>query len=513
MDQNKSLLMGKGENSVFLHSKMANRHGVIAGATGTGKTISLKVMAEYFSDIGVPVFLSDVKGDLASLAQPGLENVKITERIELMNLSDFKFESFPVRCWDIFGELGHPLRTSISDMGPLLLSRILDLNDTQTGVLHIIFRIADEMGLLLIDLKDIRSMCQFVGDNAQQFITEYGNISKPSIGAIQRSLLILEDQGGGLFFAEPAFEIEDLMKLDVQGKGIINVLSSEKLLRAPALYSTFLLWILSELFERLPEVGDLNKPKLVFFFDEAHLLFDNSPKILLDKIELVVRLIRSKGVGVYFITQNPIDIPDRILSQCGNRIQHALRAYTPKEQKAVNSMAQTFRQNPNINISTVITELKTGEALVSMLDLDGKPSVVEQVLICPPRSKIGVIDESTRLALISNSPFYYKYHSIVDKESAYEILKAKILQQQSEEAILKQQKEEQEFKINQAKVEAAEMKRLEKERERHAKEFQRSSPKKSNTELQKVAKSFLGTMSSSIGREIARGVFGSLTKK
>ncbi len=492
-------LIGKSDKEVFLLANMANRHGLIAGATGTGKTITLKVLAEYFSDHGVPVFLSDVKGDVASLAQAGEINPKLQERIDLLGLGDFSFRGFPIRLWDIFGELGHPLRTSISEMGPLLLSRILDLNDVQTGVLHIVFRIADDMGLLLIDLKDMRSMLQYVGDHASQFTIEYGSISKTSVGAIQRALLQLEDQGGDHFFAEPALEIEDLLLTDPDGKGFINVLASERLMRSPALYSTFLLYLLSELYETLPEVGDLDKPKLVFFFDEAHLLFNNATKILQEKIELVVRLIRSKGVGVFFITQNPIDIPDKVLSQLGNRVQHALRAYTPKEQKAVTAMAATFRQNPNIDITSVITQLKTGEALVSMLDHQGTPGIVERTMIIPPRSHMGTIEPARRDAIIKNSPFFYKYGAIVDKESAYEILKAKMerLQSLKQEELQQKQKE---IQLKQQQREKAQSER-------------KPSSRTQQTELQKMAKSFLGTMSSSIGRELARGVFGSLTRK
>ncbi len=504
-----------GQPHIVLHPKMANRHGIIAGATGTGKTITLKVLAEHFSDLGVPVFLSDVKGDLASLAQPIEMNEGLQKRINLLAIESFNPASFPVRCFDIFGELGHPFRTTITDMGPMLLARILNLNDVQTGVLHVIFRVADDQGWLLIDLKDLRSMCQFVSDNASELTVEYGTVSKVSVGAIVRSILSLEDQGGDHFFGEPAFEIEDLMKTDINQRGFINVLASEKLLHFPAVYSTFLLWLLSELFENLPEVGDLDKPKLVFFFDEAHLLFNDAPKVLVDKIELVVRLIRSKGVGVYFVTQNPIDIPDKILSQCGNRVQHALRAYTPKEQKAVKLMAQTFRQNPELSIEEVITELKTGEALVSLLDESGRPSIVERTLIVPPRSKIGVIDDQVRQTLIENSPFFYKYGQVVDRVSAYEILKEKLESEKAEAVKESERLAEEKARALRLKEEEAELKRLEKEREKYAREYERAAKKKTtgNTEIQKLAKSFMGTMSSSIGREIARGVFGSLKRK
>jgi len=508
MSQSVELIIGQGKDKIILHSKMANRHGLIAGATGTGKTISLKVLAEQFSEQGIPVFLADVKGDLASLAEKGVENPKLLERINNLGLSPFEFKDYPVRLWDVFGELGHPLRTTVSEMGPLLLTRILELNDTQAGVLNIVFRVADEQGLLLIDLKDLRAMIKHVGDHADEYTTQYGNVSKTSIGAIQRSLLTLEDQGGNNFFAEPAFEILDLMKVDSYGRGTINVLASEKLMMSPTLYSTFLLWLLSELFEELPEVGDIDKPKLVFFFDEAHLLFSDAPKALLDKIELVVRLIRSKGVGVYFVTQNPIDIPDKVLGQLGNRIQHAIRAFTPKEQKAITAMAETFRQNPEIDIPTVITELKTGEALVSMLDLEGRPEIVQRAMIYPPHSLIGTLTPLRRTDLIENSPFHFKYHQIIDKESAFEMLKNKIETQtiahQTNVEAKQLEKERRQAEIDELK--------LQRERAKTEREIAKAKEKSAN-QVQRMAKSFLGTMSSSIGREIARGVFGSLLKR
>lgn len=508
MSQSVELIIGQGKDKIILHSKMANRHGLIAGATGTGKTISLKVLAEQFSEQGIPVFLADVKGDLASLAEVGVENPKLTERINHLGLAPFTFKDYPVRLWDVFGELGHPLRTTVSEMGPLLLARILELNDTQAGVLNIVFRVADEQGLLLIDLKDLRAMIQFVGDNSEEYTTQYGNVSKPSIGAIQRSLLTLEDQGGNNFFAEPAFDIQDLMKVDSYGRGTVNVLASEKLMMSPTLYSTFLLWLLSELFEELPEVGDVDKPKLVFFFDEAHLLFTDAPKALLDKIELVVRLIRSKGVGVYFVTQNPIDIPDKVLGQLGNRIQHAIRAFTPKEQKAITAMAETFRQNPSIDIPTVMAELKTGEALVSMLDLEGRPEIVQRAMIYPPHSLIGTLSSIRRKDLIENSPFHFKYHQIVDKESAFEMLKTKIdTQTAAHQTNIESRLSEKERR--QAELDDL---KLQRERARTEREIAKAKEKSVN-QVQKMAKSFLGTMSSSIGREIARGVFGSLLKR
>ena len=421
MTQN--LLVGKGEKELFILPKMANRHGFIAGATGTGKTVTLQVLAENFSKIGVPVFLSDVKGDLSGISKPGKEHPKITERINTIGFSDFSFSGNPATFWDVFGVEGHPIRTTISDMGPLLLSRLLDLNETQSGVLNLIFRIADDDGLLLLDIKDLRSILQYAGDNATEFTTEYGRISRASIGAIQRNLLVLEDQGGGIFFGEPALNLDDLLLTDENGNGIINILASNKLMESPRIYATFLLWLLSELFEQLPEAGDPEKPKLVFFFDEAHLLFDNAPKALQEKIEQVARLIRSKGVGVYFVSQNPLDIPDEVLGQLGNRIQHALRAYTPRDQKAVKAAAQTFRTNPLLDTETEITELGVGEALISFLDEKGRPNIVEKALIRPPFSQIGPIEMPERQRIIQSSLVYGIYEKSVDRESAYEMLK------------------------------------------------------------------------------------------
>lgn len=428
MTQN--ILVGKGENELFILPKMANRHGLIAGATGTGKTVTLQVLAENFSRIGVPVFLSDVKGDLSGISKPGKEHPKITERINKIGISDFSFNGNPVTFWDVFCEQGHPIRTTISEMGPLLLSRLLDLNDTQSGVLSLIFRIADDDGLLLLDIKDLRSILQYAGENAAEFTTEYGNISRASIGAIQRKLLSLEDQGGDIFFGEPALNLDDFLQTDENGNGIINILSANKLMGSPRIYATLLLWLLSELFEQLPEAGDPEKPKLVFFFDEAHLLFDNAPKALLEKIEQVARLIRSKGVGIYFVSQNPLDIPDEVLRQLGNRIQHALRAYTTRDQKAVRAAAQTFRTNPKLDTEKVITELGVGEALISFLDEKGRPNIVEQVLIRPPFSQIGPIDSEERKKIIQSSLVYGFYEKSVDRESAYEMLKKKAEQAQ-----------------------------------------------------------------------------------
>ncbi len=411
----------KSLTDLCLLPNMANRHGLIAGATGTGKTITLQVLAEHFSGIGVPVFMADVKGDLTGISQPGKPNPKVEERVRLLKL-DHQSAACPVTLWDVFGEQGHPVRATISEMGPVLLARIFNLNDTQTGVLTLAFKIADDNGLLLLDLKDLRALLAWVGENASKFTTEYGNISAASIGAIQRGLLTLEQQGGDKFFGEPALSLDDLMQTD-QGKGVINILAADKLLSSPRLYSTFLLWLLSELFENLPEVGDRDKPKLVFFFDEAHLLFNEAPGELLEKIEQVVRLVRSKGVGVYFVTQNPLDIPDTVLGQLGNRVQHALRAYTPRDQKAVQAAAETFRENPKLKVVDVITELGVGEALVSFLDEKGRPTIVERAYICPPQSQIGPISPEQRRALLDSSLVAGQYEKTVDRESAFEKLK------------------------------------------------------------------------------------------
>ena len=419
-----ALLIAKSKIDLVLLPDMANRHGLIAGATGTGKTVSLQVMAEHFSAIGVPVFMADVKGDLTGISQAGGNNPKVAERAKQLGLADFKYGSFPVTLWDVFGEQGHPVRATVSEMGPLLLSRILSLNETQEGVLAMVFKIADDNGMLLLDLKDLRAMLQYVGDNASEFTTQYGNVSSASVGAIQRGLLTLEQQGGEKFFGEPALNLDDLMQT-ADGRGVINILAADKLLQTPRVYSTFLLWLLSELYERLPEVGDPEKPKIVFFFDEAHLLFSDAPKHMLERIELVVRLSRSKGVGVYFITQNPLDVPETVLGQLGNRIQHALRAFTPRDQKNVRAAAETFRANPNVDVEKVITELAVGEALVSFLDEKGRPTVVERALVLPPTSQIGPITPAQRSELIKSSLVAGQYEKTIDRESAYEKLKAR----------------------------------------------------------------------------------------
>ncbi|MBN2433094.1 MAG: DUF853 family protein [Acidobacteria bacterium] len=480
---NEPFLIGRGERDVMLLPRMANRHGLIAGATGTGKTVSLRVLTEHFSHSGVPVFMADVKGDLSGIVRPGGDHKKINERIGMLGLENFTFEGYPVMFWDVYGQQGHPVRTTISEMGPLLLARLLDLNETQSGILSLIFKIADDNGLLLLDLKDLRSMTQFVGENAREFRMEYGNISPASVGSIQRRLLTLEEAGGDLFFGEPALSIQDFMQTDAQGRGLISILTADKLMLSPKIYTTFLLWLLSELFEELPEVGDPPKPKLVFFFDEAHLLFEEAPRALLEKIEQVVRLIRSKGVGVYFVTQNPLDLPDDVLGQLGNRIQHALRAFTPRDQKAVKAAAQTFRQNPALNTEQVITQLGVGEALVSFLDEKGAPTVVERCWVCPPHSRLQPIDEAEREQVIRRSIVYGFYEKLVDRESAYE----KLTQRAEKLAV---QQEAAARRATATKPQA--------------------SRRRSDTVLESFAKSTVRSVGSQIGRQIVRGILGSI---
>src|SRR5215469_9775927 len=419
------LLIARSNTPLYLLPQMANRQGLVAGATGTGKTVTLQVMAEAFSRIGVPVFAADIKGDLSGISQPGKDNPKIADRAKALKLSPFSFEACPVTFWDVFGEQGHPIRATISEMGPLLLARLLNLNDIQESVLTLVFKIADDNGLLLLDLKDLQAMLQYVGDHAKDFQTQYGNISAASIGAIQRGLIAIQQQGGEKFFGEPALNLDDLLQTDSQGHGIVNILAADKLYQSPKLYATFLLWLLTSLFEHLPEVGDPEKPKLVFFFDEAHLLFSDLPKVIEDKVVQVVRLIRSKGVGVYFVTQNPLDIPQTVLGQLGNRVQHALRAFTPQDQKAVRAAADTFRTNPKLDVAKAITELEVGEALVSFLDDQGTPEMVERALVCPPHSQIGPITPAQRQELIKNSVVAGVYENAVDRESAYEVLRAR----------------------------------------------------------------------------------------
>ena len=421
------LIAQNAQMQCHLLPNLANRHGLITGATGTGKTVTLQTLAEQFSNIGVPVFMADVKGDLTGISQPGNFGEKISKVLQERGLTLPAPQACPTTLWDVFGEVGHPVRATVSDMGPLLLARMLNLNDTQAGVLNLVFKIADDNGLLLLDMKDLRAMLQHVGENAKQFTTEYGNISAASIGAIQRGLMQIEQQGGDQFFGEPMLDISDFMQT-VDGKGVINILAADKLMNAPRLYATFLLWMLSELFETLPEIGDPEKPKLVFFFDEAHLLFNEAPKVLIERIELVVRLVRSKGLGVYFVTQNPLDIPDSVLGQLGNRVQHALRAFTPRDQKAVKATAQTMRPKAGLNIEAAITELAVGEALVSLLDAKGRPSETERVYVLPPGSQLGPITAPQRLALIQGSLVAGVYDKVVDRESAYEVSNARATQ-------------------------------------------------------------------------------------
>jgi DNA helicase HerA-like ATPase len=421
VDQDGKIFVGKGEKPEYLALHYGNRHGLATGATGTGKTVTLQVLAEGFSRAGVPVFAADIKGDLSGIAAVGEAKDFLVKRAKEMGF-EYQPDEFPVVFWDVFGEQGHPVRATISEVGPLLLSRMMDLNDVQEGVLNIVFRVADEQGLLLLDLKDLRAMLVFIAEHADELTTQYGNVSKATIGTIQRQLLVLENQGAGKFFTEPALDLKDFMRVDRDGRGVINILSADKLMESPKLYATFLLWMLSELFQVLPEVGDPDKPKLVFFFDEAHLLFDDAPKALMDKIEQVVRLIRSKGVGVYFVTQNPIDVPDKVLAQLGNRVQHALRAFTPRDQKAVRAAAETFRANPSLDTATVITQLGKGEALVSFLEGNGTPSMVERCMVRPPSARIGPLTPEERKAIVAKSPLKGKYDQEIDEESAYEVL-------------------------------------------------------------------------------------------
>ena len=421
------ILVGKGKVSDTLLLRFGNRHGLVAGATGTGKTVTLQVMAEGFSRAGVPVFAADVKGDLSGIAAAGTANDALTARAKSLGLT-YEPDRFPAMFWDLFGEQGHPIRATISEMGPLLLARLMDLNDVQEGVLNIAFKVADEQGLLLLDMKDLRAMLSFIGEHADELTTQYGNVSKATLGTIQRQLLVLENQGGSKFFGEPALVFDDFLRTDRDGRGIINILAADKLMQTPRLYATFLLWLLSELFEQMPEVGDPEKPKLVFFFDEAHLLFNDAPKPLMDKIEQVVRLVRSKGVGVYFVTQSPLDVPETVLAQLSNRVQHALRAFTPRDQKAVKTAADTFRPNPKLDTARVIMELGKGEALVSFLEGNGTPRMVDRTMICPPSARLGTVTPDERKAVINASPVKGKYEQALDSESAYEVLAAKAQQ-------------------------------------------------------------------------------------
>lgn len=500
------LTIAKGTNLVALQLNMLNRHGLIAGATGTGKTVTLKVLAEQLSQAGVPVFLADVKGDLANLAREGEVTEKLAERLTKLGLTEtYEPKAFPVRLWDVFGEAGVPVRTTISEMGPTLLGRLLNLNETQTGILNIAFKVADDRGWLLIDLKDLQALLREIAEQASQYSQDYGHIAKASVAAIQRSLLVLEEEGGDIFFGEPALDLLDFMQGDSDGQGVINILNATKLFHSPSLYATFLLWLLAELFENLPEVGDLDKPKLVFFFDEAHLLFKDAPKVFVDKVEQIVRLIRSKGVGIFFITQNPLDLPEMILAQLGNRVQHALRAYTPKELKAVKTAAETFRQNPDLDVATVITELSVGEALVSFLNNQGQPSMVERAYIYPPQSSFTPLTALDVQGLVNASPFIDKYAESLDRESAYELLEQKVAQASAEKAAAEE-----------AKAAEKAAKALEREQERARKEADkaaRAAARRPKSAVEKATDSFINSAVRAVGRELVRGIFGSLRKR
>lgn len=516
------LLVGKNQSvETVLLPALGNRHGLITGATGTGKTVTLQQLAERFSSIGVPVFMADVKGDLTGISQAGQMSPKLQERLDKYGLPTPSFSGYPVTLWDVFGKAGHPVRATVSDMGPLLLSRMLGLNETQEGVLNLVFKVADDNGLLILDSKDLRAMLQFVGENARQFTTEYGNVSSASIGAIQRGLLTLEQQGGESFFGEPMLNLADMMRTDAQGKGMVNILIADQLMNSPKLYGTFLLWLLAELFENLPEVGDAAKPKMVFFFDEAHLLFDDAPKALLDKIEQVVRLIRSKGVGVYFITQNPLDVPETVLGQLGNRVQHALRAFTPRDQKAVKSAAETMRANPAFSAEQAISELGVGEALVSFLDAKGSPTMVERVWICPPASRIGPATAEERQALLQNSGMAGKYDQMVDRESAYEVLRARAVAAAGEavgapgQGGAPGQPQAQQAQQGGGFFEEALGSLLGGATSgaggRSSGTRARSTSSRNDSVLETAAKSMMRTVGSQVGRALVRGILGSLT--
>ena len=509
------------QQDVVLHSKFANRHGLIAGATGTGKTVTLKVLAESFSRLGVPVFLADAKGDVSSLAQAGASNPKFDERIKSLGIDSIPFAASPVVFWDLFAEQGHPIRTTITEIGPLLLARMLNLNDTQEGVLSAVFRIADDQGMLLIDFKDLKAMIGYVSEHAAEFKAEYGNLSPASLGAIQRNLLALADQGGDQFFGEPSLNILDFIQTDSNGHGYINILAADKLMNTPKLYATFLLWMLSELFEQLPEVGDMDKPKLVFFFDEAHLLFDNANVALQEKIEQVVRLIRSKGVGIYFVTQNPLDLPESVLGQLGNRVQHALRAFTPKDQKAVKTAADTFRANPEFKVEQAITELAVGEALISCLDEQGTPQVVQRAWVMPPYSSFSPISSEQRQALISQSIVAGIYEKSLDRESAFELLQNKVVERQQQAVQIEQEKQqakEQELLAKQqakeaetlAKQQAREQERIAKEQQKEAEREAKQREKLIQDTVGTFAKSAARSLGGSTGQKIVRGLLGSL---
>lgn len=496
------------DGGIYMSPKMANRHGLIAGATGTGKTVTLKVMAESFSEMGVPVFLADIKGDVSGMCVPGENSEGFQKRLhdKLGLETEWDFQGYPLRFWDVYGKVGIPVRTTVSEMGPELLARLLELNDTQSGVLNIVFRIADDAGLLLLDFKDLRSMVKFVGDNAADFKTQYGNIAVQSIGAIQRALLRLEDQGANIFFGEPALDIRDWFAVE-DGRGVINLLHCTELFQRPLLYSTFLLWMLSELYEMLPEAGDLEKPKMVFFFDEAHLIFKDAPQSLLEKVEQIVRLIRSKGIGIYFITQQPADIPDSVLAQLGNKLQHALRAYTPKEQKSLKAAAQSFRVNPELDAEKILGELGTGEVLVSLLDDEGVPSVVQRAYVMPPHSYLGTCSDEKRQSMIKGCLLYSKYAETVDRESAYEILNKRIEEAAKQAEAAAKAKEE--IKVSKAE----ELRRKAAERElAKAQKSSSAATRKTKSVTDKFLDSLINTATRQIGNKIVRGILGNLFK-
>ena len=491
------ILIGKGKSENCILLNKVNRHGLISGATGTGKTVTLKVLTEGLSDAGVPTILADVKGDLANISMSGEMNDKLQDRLYELGISDFEFKNYPVSMWDIYGEKGIPLRVTVSEMGPLMLSNILDLNDTQRGVLNIVFKVADSEGLLLIDLKDLKQVINFVNDNRDEISKNYGNVASQSLSAISRKLLFIEDAGGDLFFGEPAIDINDLVRTDATGKGLVNILNANKLISNPLLYSMLLLYLLSEIYENFPEVGDLDKPKLVFFFDEAHLLFNNTPSVLKNKIIQVVRLVRSKGVGVFFITQNPLDVPEEVSSQLSNRIVHQLRAYSPKELKAINAVADSFRQDDSMNLKEEIINLRTGEAIVSFADESGAPTVADRALILPPHSSFVTLNDTEYRNLVEASNLYLKYKDPIDRESAYEVLLKRIENEKIQEE--RDKLEEERLK---------EIERREKELEK-----ERKSSSKQKSYIDKGIDSMLGTITRSIGREIARGLLGSMKKR
>jgi|LSQX01.1.fsa_nt_gb DNA helicase HerA-like ATPase len=509
-NQQRAFIAISEDGEVTMHPKMANRHGLITGATGTGKTVTLQNLTETFSDMGVPVFVADIKGDFSGIAKAGGNKTSVTKRVDEYGLIEkgFEFKAYPTQFWDVFGEQGHPVRTTITEMGPLLLERLLNLNDTQSAILSMVFKIADDNNMLLLDLKDLQKMVEFVGNNRSEYTTKYGNISPASIGAIQRSLLRLENEGAAHFFGEPKLVIDDFIQT-IQGKGVVNILAANKLMNSPRIYTTFLLWLLSDLYENLPEVGDPDKPKLIFFFDEAHLLFNDMPRHLLEKVEQIVRLIRSKGVGIYFCTQNPADIPDAILGQLGNRVQHALRAYTPRDQKAVRVAAQTFRANPKYDTETAITQLETGEALVSFLDEKGAPQMVERAYILPPQGQIGPITDGERSNLINSSLVYGVYEKLIDRESAFEIISRRqdLLAEEQQQAVLEKE----------AIAKQKELEKQQRETERQTRAEQRARKAQGGGIIEdfikQVGKTTQRQITNKVGRSITRTIFGTFFGK